>query len=87
MKTYEEFINESVKAPKGAFKVRAFTGDAEDFGSLKRNGYSFFNGLGKEIVTHAKRREIAYVVPGKKVDPSDVEDDFDNFGVLTNGKY
>lgn len=40
---YQEFIAEAdAKGPK--FKVKAFIGDAEDFGSLKRNGYSFLGG-------------------------------------------
>ena len=40
MKMYQEFIAEAdAKGPK--FKVKAFVGDAEDFGSLKRNGYFF----------------------------------------------
>lgn len=47
---YQEFIAEAdAKGPK--FKVKAFIGDAEDFGSLKRNGYFFLGGDGKEINT------------------------------------
>ncbi|EPH6832551.1 hypothetical protein ACSYPE_000197 [Shigella sonnei] len=85
MKTYQEFITEAVvKGPK--FKVKAFAGDAEDFGSLKRNGYSFLGGDGKEINTYAKRREIAYIVAGPKVDADDIEYDFDNFGIVSGGK-
>lgn len=86
MKTYPEFITESAKAPAGSFKVRAFAGDAEDFGTMKRNGYSFFGGDGKEIVTYAKRREIAFVVAGKKVDVDDIEWDFETFGIVSGGK-
>lgn len=54
---YQEFIAEAdAKGP--IFKVKAFVGDAEDFGSLKRNGYSFLGGDGREINTYAKRSEL-----------------------------
>lgn len=82
---YQEFIAEA-DAKGHKFKVKAFIGDAEDFGSLKRNGYFFLGADGKEIITYAKRSEIAYVVASPKVDVDDIGYDFNNFGIISGGK-
>lgn len=83
MKSFDQYIMESVKVPKGegaSFKVLGVTADADSWRNLSKNGYKFYDVSGNEVKDLGKRRSISFATIGKN-SSDDAADDFDDFGV------